>query len=98
MTPQDLTHVDIQGIPWQLATQTREAFREVRRSEYADFERRRHVRVWNADRYRGKEGSLYGFRMMNRMDNCSINHFQLRHLISVTSCRGVYFPRMIILG
>ena len=38
--------------------------------------------------------SLFSFRMLNRMDSCSINHFQLRHLLSVPSNRGVYFPHL----
>jgi hypothetical protein len=35
---------------------------------------------------------MYQFRLTNRMDNCSINHYQLRHLLWAPSNRGVFFP------
>ncbi len=93
MTPRDLSHVDIQGIPWRLSELTRETFRRRRLEEYTDFERRKSVRVWRGNPSSCHETFLYKFNMMNRMDNCTINHFQLRHLLSSPINRGVYFPR-----
>lgn len=94
MTPNDLEHVDIQGIPWRLSEHTREAYRRTRQREYAEFERNKNVRVFpSSGASRHKPTALYRFRLMNRMDSCTINHFQLRHLLAAPSVRGVYFPR-----
>lgn len=53
------------------------------------------MRVWDRlEHFKGQSTQLFDFRMMNRMDSCTINHFQLRSLLSCPSTRGVYFPHL----
>ncbi|WVZ92348.1 hypothetical protein U9M48_038421 [Paspalum notatum var. saurae] len=73
---------DIQGIPWDRMTNTREASRQARLQQYANFE--------NECRPAEKGHLYYEFQHNTRSVKSTILHFQLRNLVWATTKHDVY--------
>jgi hypothetical protein len=83
---------DIQGIPWDRLSITRETYRQTRLEQYKNYEN-----VPNSGESSGKDcmatqkGALfYDFWRNTRSIKSSILHFQLRNLVWATSKHDVY--------
>ncbi|XP_010542488.1 PREDICTED: uncharacterized WD repeat-containing protein C2A9.03-like [Tarenaya hassleriana] len=83
---------DIQGIPWERLSITREKYRQTRLEQYKNYEN-----VPNSGESSGKDckvtrkgASFYEFRRNSRSVKSTILHFQLRNLVWATSKHDVY--------
>ncbi|XP_074310827.1 putative WD repeat-containing protein C2A9.03 [Silene latifolia] len=83
---------DIQGIPWERLSVTREKYRETRIEQYKNYEN-----VPNSGQVSekvckktNKKGFYYDFRHNSRSVKSTILHFQLRNLVWATSKHDVY--------
>ncbi|KAG9146789.1 hypothetical protein Leryth_005112 [Lithospermum erythrorhizon] len=83
---------DIQGIPWERLSITREKYRQTRLEQYKNY-----VNIPNSGeglekecKSTEKEGSYYEFRRNSRSIKSTILHFQLRNLVWATSKHDVY--------
>ncbi|XP_062195378.1 uncharacterized WD repeat-containing protein C2A9.03-like [Phragmites australis] len=83
---------DIQGIPWERMSNTRDMYRQTRLKQYANFEN-----IPNSGRTSEKEctpvekGKLYyEFQYNTRSVKSTILHFQLRNLVWATTRHDVY--------
>ncbi|XP_076901806.1 putative WD repeat-containing protein C2A9.03 [Bidens hawaiensis] len=84
---------DIQGIPWERLSTTREKYRQTRLEQYKNYENipqsgqgsEKVCKVTN------KTGMFYDFRQNSRSVRSKILHFQLRNLVWATSKHDVYF-------
>ncbi|XP_071692878.1 uncharacterized WD repeat-containing protein C2A9.03-like [Rutidosis leptorrhynchoides] len=84
---------DIQGIPWDRLSITREKYRQTRLEQYKNYENipqsgansEKDCKVTN------KTGLYYDFRRNSRSVKSTILHFQLRNLVWATSNHNVYF-------
>ncbi|MBA0722158.1 hypothetical protein Golax_009634, partial [Gossypium laxum] len=83
---------DIQGIPWDRLSITREKYRQTRLEQYKNYENIPHSgEVSGKDCKITKKGaSYYDFRLNSRSVKSTILHFQLRNLIWATSKHDVY--------
>ncbi|MQM15207.1 hypothetical protein Taro_048149 [Colocasia esculenta] len=84
--------IDIQGIPWDSLSITREKYRQTRLEQYKNYEN-----VPNSGDKSEKEckptrkgGAFYEFRHNTRSVKSTILHFQLRNLVWSTSKHDVY--------
>ncbi|BFG33655.1 hypothetical protein CerSpe_199290 [Prunus speciosa] len=83
---------DIQGIPWDRLSITREKYRQTRLEQYKNYEN-----IPNSGEGSGKDGKdtkkgslYYEFRRNARSVKSTILHFQLRNLVWATSKHDVY--------
>lgn len=83
---------DIQGIPWERLSITREKYRQTRLEQYKNYEN-----VPQSGEKSGKDctvtekgNSFYEFRRNSRSVKSTILHFQLRNLVWATSKHDVY--------
>ncbi|CAN4096882.1 unnamed protein product [Withania somnifera] len=83
---------DIQGIPWERLSITREKYRQTRLEQYKNYEN-----IPQSGEASEKEGkatkkvcSYYEFRRNSRSVKSTILHFQLRNLVWATSKHDVY--------
>lgn len=83
---------DIQGIPWDRLSITREKYRQTRLEQYKNYEN-----IPNSGEGSGKDckatekgGLYYEFRRNSRSVKSTILHFQLRNLVWATSKHDVY--------
>ncbi|XP_059666602.1 uncharacterized WD repeat-containing protein C2A9.03-like isoform X2 [Cornus florida] len=83
---------DIQGIPWERLSITREKYRQTRLEQYKNYEN-----IPQSGEGSGKEckttrkgGMYYEFRRNSRSVKSTILHFQLRNLVWATSKHDVY--------
>jgi len=81
---------DIQGIQWQYSSVAREEFRRIRTAEYMAHDHRYPTAASVIDSRPAKHPLITAISM-NRMTPCSVNHFQLRHLISAPTNSQVIF-------
>jgi hypothetical protein len=88
---QDL-QLDMQGIPWARANTSREQFRANRIAAYLQYEQDRgYQTAMNVELF-DDSAAFYGFRYMNRFEGCTVQHFQLKHLIHCPDPLALYFP------
>lgn len=93
-TPAFRPGMDIQGIPWERAHTTREEYRLQRMREYSLLEMRREPYIYiGEDLCLGEESTpqIFEFTYRNRAFPCTVQHFQLRHLLSSPSLSSVYY-------
>ncbi|KAJ0046562.1 hypothetical protein Pint_03613 [Pistacia integerrima] len=83
---------DIQGIPWERLSITREKYRQTRLEQYKNYEN-----IPQSGEGSGKDckitkkgASFYEFRRNSRSVKSTILHFQLRNLVWATSKHDVY--------
>ncbi|GMH14478.1 hypothetical protein Nepgr_016319 [Nepenthes gracilis] len=83
---------DIQGIPWERLSITREKYRQTRLEQYKNYENIQHsgVSLQKECKITKKEGNYYEFRHNSRSVKSTILHFQLRNLVWATSKHDVY--------
>ncbi|KAF9667210.1 hypothetical protein SADUNF_Sadunf16G0309300 [Salix dunnii] len=83
---------DIQGIPWERLSVTREKYRQRRLEQYKNYENIPHsAEVSRKDCKITKKGGLYyEFRRNSRSVKSTILHFQLRNLVWATTKHDVY--------
>ncbi|XXG60170.1 hypothetical protein AAC387_Pa04g2137 [Persea americana] len=83
---------DIQGIPWERLSVTKEKYRRTRLQRYRNYEDiPRSGEESGKEMKPAKKGSMfYDFRSNKRAVNSSIHHFQLRNLVWATSKHDVY--------
>ncbi|XP_010928198.1 uncharacterized WD repeat-containing protein C2A9.03 isoform X1 [Elaeis guineensis] len=84
--------VDIQGIPWNRLSITREKYRQTRLEQYKNYENvpnsgEASEKVCNPTE---KGGMYYEFQRNTRSVKSTIHHFQLRNLVWATSKHDVY--------
>jgi hypothetical protein len=88
---QDL-QLDMQGIPWARANIGREQFRANRVAAYLRYEQDRgYHTAMDVDLF-DDSAAFYGFRYMNRFEGCTVQHFQLKHLIHSPNPLSLFFP------
>uniref|UniRef100_A0A161XRW1 Uncharacterized protein n=1 Tax=Daucus carota subsp. sativus TaxID=79200 RepID=A0A161XRW1_DAUCS len=83
---------DIQGIPWERLSITREKYRQTRLEQYKNYENipqsgegaKKECKITK------KGGLYYEFRRNSRSVRSTIHHFQLRNLVWATSKHDVY--------
>lgn len=87
---------DIQGIPWDLARISRSNYRLERMRQFAAIELRTRPPAYvNSDLLMCTEERplpLYEFNYLNRAYPCTVQHFQLRHLVWSPMVTSVFFP------
>lgn len=90
--------IDIQGINWSRTRLDRPSYRLERMRRFAQFEMLREPPIYiGNDMLRPVEladvglPSLYEAFYMNRSYACTVQHFQLRHLLACPSSRSVIF-------
>ncbi|KAG2682742.1 hypothetical protein I3843_11G204900 [Carya illinoinensis] len=83
---------DIQGIPWDSLSITREKYRQTRLEQYKNYENIPHSGEGSGKdcKITKKGGSYYEFRRNSRSVKSTIFHFQLRNLVWATSKHDVY--------
>lgn len=83
---------DIQGIPWESLSFTRDVYRQTRLEQYVNFENIPDSgRTWEKVCTPVKKGQLYyEFQHNTRSVKPSILHFQLRNLVWATTRHDVY--------
>uniref|UniRef100_A0A7N2M818 NB-ARC domain-containing protein n=1 Tax=Quercus lobata TaxID=97700 RepID=A0A7N2M818_QUELO len=83
---------DIQGIPWDRLSITREKYRQTRLQEYRNYENIPHSGEGSQKdcKVTKKGSSYYEFRRNSRSVKPTILHFQLRNLVWATSKHDVY--------
>ncbi|XP_039117477.1 uncharacterized WD repeat-containing protein C2A9.03-like [Dioscorea cayenensis subsp. rotundata] len=83
---------DIQGIPWNQLSITREKYRQTRLEQYKNYENVLHSGLQSAkDCKPSKKGGLfYDFQRNTRSVKSTILHFQLRNLVWATTKHDVY--------
>lgn len=83
---------DIQGIPWERLSITRERYRETRLEQYKNYENipRSGEGSVKECKITKKGGMYYEFRRNSRSVKSTILHFQLRNLVWATSKHDVY--------
>ncbi|KAF5796325.1 putative transcription factor WD40-like family [Helianthus annuus] len=84
---------DIQGIPWERLSITREKYRQTRLEQYKNYENipQSGETSEKACKATNKTGMFYDFRRSSRSVRSKILHFQLRNLVWATSKHDVYF-------
>nr|XP_043640155.1 uncharacterized WD repeat-containing protein C2A9.03-like [Erigeron canadensis]XP_043640156.1 uncharacterized WD repeat-containing protein C2A9.03-like [Erigeron canadensis] len=84
---------DVQGIPWERLSITREKYRQTRLQQYKNYENIPHSgeASQKACKFTDKTGMYYDFRRNIRSVKSTIQHFQLRNLVWATSKHDVYF-------
>ncbi|KAK1406913.1 hypothetical protein QVD17_38522 [Tagetes erecta] len=84
---------DIQGIPWERLSITRDKYRQTRLEQYKNYENIPHSGEGSekACKATTKTGLFYDFRQSSRSARSTILHFQLRNLVWATSKHDVYF-------
>jgi hypothetical protein len=82
---------DVQGINWETLPLTRAQYREVRLSEYRNYESdfRRESELFTCD-YPDESGNFFNYQS-SLFQRCSIVHFQLRHLLAAPNNNSVIF-------
>ncbi|KAI4366223.1 hypothetical protein MLD38_022126 [Melastoma candidum] len=83
---------DIQGIPWDRLSITREKYRQTRLEQYKNYE---NVPLSGKEsgkdcKVTDKDNTFYEFRRNSRSVKSTILHFQLRNLVWATSKHDVY--------
>ncbi|RWR93009.1 hypothetical protein CKAN_02223900 [Cinnamomum micranthum f. kanehirae] len=83
---------DIQGIPWERLTFTRDKCRETRLQHYKNYENLSHSReeIEKECKQVQKGSTFYDFHFNTRLVKSTIAHFQLRNLLWATSKHDVY--------
>ncbi|GAA0185692.1 hypothetical protein LIER_32980 [Lithospermum erythrorhizon] len=83
---------DIQGIPWERLSITREKYRQTRLEQYKNYENVQQSGEGSVKECRPtrKGSSFYEFRRNSRSVKSTILHFQLRNLVWATSKHDVY--------
>ncbi|KAH6768148.1 Transducin/WD40 repeat-like superfamily protein [Perilla frutescens var. frutescens] len=83
---------DIQGIPWERLSITREKYRQTRLEQYKNYENIPQSGEGSEKECKSTEkgGSYYVFRRNSRSVKSTILHFQLRNLVWATSKHDVY--------
>ncbi|KAK8644041.1 hypothetical protein V6N13_013314 [Hibiscus sabdariffa] len=83
---------DIQGIPWDRLSITREQYRQTRLEQYKNYENIPHSGEESGKdcKITKKGASYYDFRLNSRSVKSTILHFQLRNLVWATSKHDVY--------
>ncbi|PIN21344.1 hypothetical protein CDL12_05956 [Handroanthus impetiginosus] len=83
---------DIQGIPWERLSITREKYRQTRLEQYKNYENIPQSGVGSEKECKAtQKGALYyAFRRNSRSVKSTILHFQLRNLVWATSKHDVY--------
>ncbi|KAG9448851.1 hypothetical protein H6P81_008816 [Aristolochia fimbriata] len=83
---------DIQGIPWDRLSITREKYRQTRLEQYKNYENIPQSGEGSEKECKSttKGGSFYEFRRNTRSVKSTILHFQLRNLVWATSKHDVY--------
>nr|GFA23957.1 hypothetical protein [Tanacetum cinerariifolium] len=84
---------DIQGIPWERLSITREKYRQTRLEQYKNYENIAESGKGSEKvcKVTDKTGLYYDFRQNSRSVKSTIFHFQLRNLVWATSKHNVYF-------
>ncbi|CAL5335459.1 unnamed protein product [Camellia sinensis] len=83
---------DIQGIPWERLSITREKYRQTRLEQYKNYENIPQSGEGSEKECKitKKGGNYYEFRRNSRSVKSTILHFQLRNLVWATSKHDVY--------
>ncbi|KAL9258645.1 putative WD repeat-containing protein [Drosera capensis] len=83
---------DIQGIPWERLSVTREKYRQTRLEQYTNYENIAHSGEGSQKdcNITKKGGKYYDFRHNSRSVKSTILHFQLRNLVWATTKHDVY--------
>lgn len=83
---------DIQGIPWERLSITREKYRQTRLEQYKNYENIPHSGEGSGKdcKITEKGSTYYEFRRNARSVKSTILHFQLRNLVWATSKHDVY--------
>ncbi|CAI9283433.1 unnamed protein product [Lactuca saligna] len=83
---------DIQGIPWERLSITRDKYRQTRLEQYKNYENipQSGEASEKACKVTNKTGLYYDFRRNSRSVKSTILHFQLRNLVWATSKHDVY--------
>ncbi|KAJ9567702.1 hypothetical protein OSB04_003668 [Centaurea solstitialis] len=83
---------DIQGIPWERLSITREKYRQTRLEQYKNYENipQSGEGSQKACKTTNKTGLYYDFRRNSKSVKSTILHFQLRNLVWATSKHDVY--------
>ncbi|KAL8148800.1 putative WD repeat-containing protein C2A9.03 [Apium graveolens] len=83
---------DIQGIPWERLSITREKYRQTRLEQYKNYENipQSGQGAEKECKITKKGGLFYEFRRNSRSVRSTIHHFQLRNLVWATSKHDVY--------
>lgn len=83
---------DIQGIPWERLSITREKYRQTRIEQYKNYENIPNSGEGSEKvcKQTKKKGYYYDFRHNSRSVKSTILHFQLRNLVWATSKHDVY--------
>lgn len=83
---------DIQGIPWERLSITREKYRQTRLEQYKNYENipQSGEGLHKQCKITDKGGLFYEFRCNSRSVKSTILHFQLRNLVWATSKHDVY--------
>uniref|UniRef100_A0A1J3I733 Putative WD repeat-containing protein C2A9.03 n=1 Tax=Noccaea caerulescens TaxID=107243 RepID=A0A1J3I733_NOCCA len=86
---------DIQGIPWERLTYSRDEYREKRLLQYKNFESLfRSRQELDKECLQVEKGeNFYEFQFNTRLVKSTIAHFQLRNLLWATSKHDVYFMK-----
>ncbi|KAD4386321.1 hypothetical protein R6Q59_009572 [Mikania micrantha] len=84
---------DIQGIPWERLSITREKYRQTRLEQYKNYENIPQSGQGSEKdcKVTTKASLFYDFRQNSRSARSTILHFQLRNLVWATSKHDVYF-------
>ncbi|CAL1390402.1 unnamed protein product [Linum trigynum] len=83
---------DMQGIPWERLSHTRDNYRETRLKQYKNYEdlSPSHEMIDKECLAVDKGKTFYDFQLNTRIVNSTIVHFQLRNLLWATSKNDVY--------
>ncbi|KAL3508305.1 hypothetical protein ACH5RR_027706 [Cinchona calisaya] len=84
---------DVQGIPWEMLSITREKYRKTRLEQYKNYENVPQSGEGSEKECKStdKGSTYYEFRRNSRSVKSTILHFQLRNLVWATSKHDVYF-------
>ncbi|CAM8957537.1 unnamed protein product [Rhodiola kirilowii] len=83
---------DIQGIPWERLSITREKYHKIRTEQYKNYENvpQSGAMAVKECNFKHKDGEFYEFKRNSRSVKPTILHFQLRNLVCTTSKHDVY--------
>lgn len=84
--------LDMQGIPWGRANVSREQFRANRIATYLQYEEDRRYRTAKEVPLFDDSCQYYRFKYMSRFEACSVQHFQLKHLLHCPTPFSLFYP------
>lgn len=87
-----MLELDMQGIPWGRANVTREQFRANRIATYLQYEQDRSYKTNLSVPLFDDSALFYKFKYMNRFEACTVQHFQLKHLVHCPTPFTLFYP------